>query len=117
MQVGVAKKFAPRLRARAIWKPKPLKHQVLGTFFEVQPPFVDLKRVRNDAFRVAGAGISCSVMSMFEGSDAESAERLPILCYRHVTLRGSFHVAVSYRSSYASAQLFSGRRSTFEAST
>ena len=28
-------KFAPSLRARAIWKSKPLKHQVLGTFFEV----------------------------------------------------------------------------------
>ena len=41
---------------------------------------VDLKRLRNDAFRVAGAGISCFVMSMFEASDAESVERLPISC-------------------------------------
>ena len=40
-------KFAPRLRARAIWKSKSLKHQVLGTFLEVQ-----------SAFRVPGAGIS-----------------------------------------------------------
>ena len=40
-------KFAPRLRARAIWKSKPLKHQVLGTFLEVESPFC-----------VAGAGIS-----------------------------------------------------------
>ena len=40
-------KFAPRLRARTIWKSKSLKHQVLGQLFEVQ-----------NAFRVAGAGIS-----------------------------------------------------------
>ena len=40
-------KFAPRLRARAIWKSKPLKTDGLGTFFEVQ-----------SVFRVAGAGIS-----------------------------------------------------------
>ena len=40
-------KFAPRLRARAIRKSKPLKHQVLGTFLEVE-----------SVFRVAGAGIS-----------------------------------------------------------
>ena len=42
---------------------------------------VDLKRVRNDAFRVVGAGISWFVMSMFEASDAESAEG----CKFHVT--------------------------------
>ena len=46
---------------------------------------VDLKRVRNDAFRVAGAGISCFVMSMFEADDAESVEGLQISCYGHVT--------------------------------
>ena len=40
-------KFAPRLRARAIWKSKSLKHQGLGTFFDVE-----------SVFRVAGAGIS-----------------------------------------------------------
>ena len=39
---------------------------------------VDLKRLRNDAFRVAGAGISCFVMSMFEASDAQSVEGLQI---------------------------------------
>ena len=43
---------------------------------------VDLKRVRNYAFRVAGAGISCSVMSMFEASDVESVEKG---CKFHVT--------------------------------
>ena len=36
----------------------------------------DLKRVWNDAFRVAGAVISRSVMSMFEASDAETVEGL-----------------------------------------
>ena len=41
---------------------------------------VDWKRVRNDAFRVAGAGISWSVMSMFEASDAEFVEGLQISC-------------------------------------
>ena len=40
-------KIAPRLRARAIRKSKLLKHQVLGTFLEVE-----------SAFCVAGAGIS-----------------------------------------------------------
>ena len=65
---------------------------------------VDLKRLRNDAFRVAGAGISCSVMSMFEASDAESVEGLQISCYGNgnVTLQGSCREG-SYRSSYAFA--------------
>ena len=57
---------------------------------------VDLKRVPNDAFRVAG--ISCfvmSVMSMFEASDAESVEGLQISCYIIVALQGSFRVAVA----------------------
>ena len=40
-------KFAPRLRARAIWKSKSLKTDGLGTFFELQ-----------SVFCVAGAGIS-----------------------------------------------------------
>ena len=48
---------------------------------------VDLKRLRNDAFRVAGAVISCFLMSMFEGSDAESVEGLHVtevlLCSDH----------------------------------
>ena len=34
----------------------------------------DLKRVWNDAFRVAGAVISRFVMSMFQASDAETVE-------------------------------------------
>ena len=42
-----SEKFVPHLCGRAIWKSKPLKHQALGTFFELQPPL-----------RVAGAGIS-----------------------------------------------------------
>ena len=40
---------------------------------------VDLKVLRNDAFLVAGAGISCSVMSMVEAS--ESVEGLQISCH------------------------------------
>ena len=47
----------------------------------------DLKRLRNDAFRVAGAMISCFVMSMFEASDAESVEGLPISCHGSLTLQ------------------------------
>ena len=42
-----SRKFAPRLRARTIWKSKSLKHQGLGPLFDAQ-----------SAFRVAGAGIS-----------------------------------------------------------
>ena len=48
---------------------------------------VDLKRVRNDAFLVAGAGISWFVMSMFEASDVESVEGLRISCHGNVTLQ------------------------------
>ena len=48
---------------------------------------VDLKRLRNDAFRVAGARISCFVTSMFEGSDAESVEGLEISCHGSVPSR------------------------------
>ena len=47
----------------------------------------DLKRLRNDAFRVASAMISCFVMSMFEASDAESVEELQISCHGSVTLQ------------------------------
>ena len=46
-----------------------------------------VKRLRNDAFRVAGAMISCFVMSMFEASDAESVEGLQISCHESVTLQ------------------------------
>ena len=119
-------KFAPRLRARAIWKSKSLKTDKICTtparesdlevnivktpgardvfggwksvlrgrrrdfgrlqntwqaqeFVKVAKTLagvVDLKRLRDDAFRVAGARISCFVMSMFEVSDAESVEGL-----------------------------------------
>ena len=161
-------KFAPRLRARAIWKSKSLKLEGFGGRLEIRVAkicttparesdlevkivktpvardvfggakcfsrgrrndfdalqntwqaqefvrvaktvagVVDLKRVRNDAFRMAGAMISCFAMSMFEASDAESVEG----CYlAGIISRGS------YRTSYASAQLFRGRRNTFEGS-
>ena len=48
---------------------------------------VDLKMLRNGAFRVAGARISCFVMSMFEASDAESVEGLQISCHGSLTLQ------------------------------
>ena len=48
---------------------------------------VDLKRLRNDAFRVASARISCFVMSMFEAPDAESVEGLQISCRGNVTFQ------------------------------
>ena len=48
---------------------------------------VGLRRLRNDAFRVAGARISCFVMSMFEASDAETVEGLQISCHGSVTLQ------------------------------
>ena len=133
-------KFAPRLRARAIWKSKLLKHRGFGTFFEVEfrkiyttparesdlevktvkipgarndfeilqntwqaqefvrvaktlAGVVNLKRLGNDAFRVASARISCFAMSMFEASDAESVERLQISYHGSVILQGSFRVA------------------------
>ena len=54
---------------------------------------VDLKRVRNDAFRVAG--ISRCLMSMFQASDAESMKGLQIACHGNVTLQRSFRVAVT----------------------
>ena len=149
-------KFAPRLRARAIWKSKSLKTERFGALLEVElrkicatparandsevkivktpgargvfwrwkcvsrgrrgdfdtlqntwqaqefvgvaktlAGVVDLKRVWNDAFRVAGAGILWFVMSMFEAFDAESVERLQISCHGCVTLQWSFRVAVT----------------------
>ena len=42
---------------------------------------VDLNRLRDDAFRVAGARISCFAMSIFEASDAESVEGLQLSCH------------------------------------
>ena len=169
-------KFAPRLRARAIWKSNLLKHRGFGALLEVEVAkicttpahesdlevkivktpgardvfggskcfsrgrrrdletlqntwqahefvrvaktlagVVDLKRVRNDAFRMAGAVISRSVISMFEASGAECGKVANFLSrncdFAGIISRGS------YRTSYASAQLFRGRRSTFEAST
>ena len=59
------------------------------------PGVVDLKKLQNDAFRVAGARISFFVMSMFEGSDAESVEGLQISCYGSVTLQRSFRVTIT----------------------
>ena len=56
---------------------------------------VDLKRLRNDAFRVACARISCFVMSMFEACDAESVEGLQISCQGSFTLQGSCRVTVT----------------------
>ena len=56
---------------------------------------VDLKRLRNDAFRVAGARISCFAMSMVEASDAESVEGLQFSCHGSLTLQWSFRVAVT----------------------
>ena len=56
---------------------------------------VHLKRLRNDAFRVAGARISCFAMSMFEAFDAESVEGLQLSCHGSVTSQGSFRVAVT----------------------
>ena len=72
---------------------------------------VDFKRARKDALRVAGAGISCFVVSMFEAVDGESVEELQILCRGSVSLQGSFRVAVT---GFRMPQLnfFRGRRST-----
>ena len=55
----------------------------------------DLKRLRNDAFCVAGARISCFAMSMVEASDAESVEGLQISCHGSVILQWSFRVAIT----------------------
>ena len=56
---------------------------------------VDLERLWNDAFRVAGTMISCSVMSVFEVSGAKSVERLQISYHRSVTWQASFRVAIT----------------------
>ena len=56
---------------------------------------VDLKKLRNDAFRVAGARISCFAMSMFEAFDAESVEGLQLSCHGSDILQWSFCVAVT----------------------
>ena len=56
---------------------------------------VDLKRLGNDAFRVAGARISCFAMAMVEASDAESVEGLQSSCHRSVILQWSFRVTIT----------------------
>ena len=56
---------------------------------------VDLKRVWNDGFRVAGAGILWFLMLMFEAFDAETVEGLQISCHGSVTLQWSCRVAVT----------------------
>ena len=53
---------------------------------------VGLKRVRNDASRVAGR-ISWFAMSMFEAPGDESVEALQISCHGNVTLQCSDHFA------------------------
>ena len=78
---------------------------------------VDLKRLGNDAFRVAGAikdFVLCDVdgWGLRRRIRGRVAKFMSRKCYFAVIIsRGS------YRTSYASAQLFRGRRSTFEAST
>ena len=76
---------------------------------------VDLKRVRNDAIRLVAAGISwlsCRCLKARTLNPWKVANFMSRKCYfAGIISRGS------YRSSYASAQLFRGRRSTFEAST
>ena len=59
--------------------------------------------------------ISRFVMSMFEAFDAETVEGLQNFMSRKCYFAGIISRG-SYRTSYASAQLFPGRRSTFEAS-
>ena len=61
---------------------------------------------------MAGAGISCFVMLMFEAPDAESVEGLQISRHGSATLQGRG----SHRGSHASAERFRGRRSTLEVS-
>ena len=48
---------------------------------------VDLKRLRNNAFRVAGEMISRFVMSIVEALDAETVEGLQISYHGSVTLQ------------------------------
>ena len=137
-------KFA-RLRARTIRKSKSLKHQGLGAFFEVKICFAwQAQGFRHFAKYVAGAGVrqgrknvgrrggfeeglkrwvsrgrrrdfvvcDVDVWSIRRWNRGKVANLMSRKCYFAVIIsRGS------YRTSYASAQLFRGRRSTFEAST
>ena len=163
-------KVAPRLRARAIWKPKSLKHRRFGALFEVELTKICTKPARENDLEVkivktpgardvflrfkvlfawqaqgfryvskcaAGAGVREGCKNVGRRGGFEQAPRRCVsrgrgkdfvLC--DVDIRGrvaSFmsrkcYFAVimshgSYRTSYASAQLFRGRRSTFKAST
>ena len=74
---------------------------------------VDLKRVRNDACRVAGARISCFVYVAVWSLGRRIRGRVAnFMCYfTGIISRGMLQEFV-----YALAQLYRGRRSTFEAS-
>ena len=127
--------FAPRLRARAIWKSKSLKMTVSGRFwrfnvlfawqaqgfrhvvkyverwqcggFEEGPKWCLLRGRRRD-FVLCDVG----VWSLGRCVRGKVANFMSQKCYSAGLIsRGS------YRGSYASALLFCGRRSTFEAST
>ena len=76
------------------------------------------QEVGKDAFCEAATGMSGFVMSMFEASKAESVEGLQISCHGNVTQQISAGIfsCGSCRRAYASAHLFRGSRSTFEAS-
>ena len=64
-------------QAQGFWHvAKTWQAQEFARVAETLAGVVGLKSVRNDAFRVAGAKISCFVMSMFEASDAESVEEV-----------------------------------------
>ena len=49
-----ARSTLPRLRARTIWKSKPLKHQALGTFLEVESPFCAAGAGNSTACKIRG---------------------------------------------------------------
>ena len=72
---------------------------------------VDCKRGRHDPFRVAGAGISCSVMSLFEASDAESVEGLQISCTEMLLCRD--HVAWQLQGLVCLGSIFSWQAQYF----
>ena len=77
-------KFAPYLRAKAIWKSKPLKHQVLGAVFEFNLRFSwQAQGFRHVAKYVAGTGVSegCKIVG-------RRGEGLQISCHGSVTLQG-----------------------------
>ena len=98
-------KFAPRLRARTIWKSKSLKTDGLGTFLEVQSAM----RFAWQAQWFRALWCRClkpPTPNPWKGCKFQVTEVL----FAVIISRGG------YRTSYASAQLFRGRRSTFKAS-